>query len=234
VLSAYAVNGQKPYGRLSHNFFAGYKNRKGVLNMKKNKLFIAGMLALTFGLVLAGCPNLSGSDEDGGGGGGFDSALVTKWYTTQGAADAGGNNFMFELTSDGKPTGSSFTGGVWKFTTSNERISATCTVNGTTVDYGSAAYSVSGTVLTFSNFNGSPNIFQTLSAAGSYYKKVGTGGNGNGNGGSSNPFVGTWTGTGAASGLTLTVTDSTWEKGGDVKGTYTRSGSTATCTTTHY
>jgi hypothetical protein len=39
--------------------------------MKKNSIFMTGMLALllTFGLVLAGCPNGNDDDDDGGGGG---------------------------------------------------------------------------------------------------------------------------------------------------------------------
>jgi hypothetical protein len=49
-------------------------------------------------------------------------------------------------------------------------------------------------------------------------------------GGSSNPFVGTWFGDGGA----LTITDSTWEASEAARGSYTRSGNTATLTTTHY
>jgi hypothetical protein len=47
---------------------------------------------------------------------------------------------------------------------------------------------------------------------------------------SSNPFVGTWTGDDG----TVTITGSTWEMTGDVKGTYTRNGNRATLATTHY
>jgi hypothetical protein len=39
--------------------------------MRKNSIFMTGMLALllTFGLALAGCPNGNDDDDDGGGGG---------------------------------------------------------------------------------------------------------------------------------------------------------------------
>jgi hypothetical protein len=47
---------------------------------------------------------------------------------------------------------------------------------------------------------------------------------------SSNPFEGSWTGDDGA----LTITDSTWELAGDVKGDYTRNGNMATLTITYY
>jgi hypothetical protein len=70
--------------------------------MKKNSIFMTGMLALllAFGLVLAGCP--TDSDDDGGGGGGggggnIDSKLVGKWSRGEGTS-----NITIEITSAGE------------------------------------------------------------------------------------------------------------------------------------
>jgi hypothetical protein len=128
----------------------------------------------------------SGSNNNGndnGGSGNPDSALVAKWYIYQSAADQGGDDYAFEITSNGKMTGRAVTGDI-TVTTSNGRISATATVNGQTADAGSAGYVVNGTALTFSNLT-MPGLFYNLNLAvqpisglpispdGSYHKKAG-------------------------------------------------------------
>jgi hypothetical protein len=151
--------------------------------MKSNKFIMMGVLAvlLTFGLVMAGCGLIGNDDDDDDGG--FDRDLVAKWHSTQAAADSG-SGVVFEITAEGIFTGASFTAGEIKATTSGGRISATATVNGTTVDYGAADYVVNGTRLTFSNMSsGQPNIFTQLNnivnsslpgLTGSFYKKAGS------------------------------------------------------------
>jgi hypothetical protein len=141
---------------------------------------------ITIGAVIAagmtGCDNPAGGGEEEK----IDSALVAKWYMTQAYADAEGNNFMFEITAEGKLTGEAFTAGETTVTTSNGRINATLTLNGQTMDAGSADYNFSGTELRFSNPSSSqPNYFSTLinalnasSALGGsdcFYKKAGGG-----------------------------------------------------------
>jgi hypothetical protein len=132
-------------------------------------------MAQVFVLLLAGCDT---GLSDGGGGGGvtIDPDLVGKWYQTQAAADAGGNDFLFEFT-----TGGQFTvvgqQGVMKVTTSDDKISATATASGAPIDYGSASYDVNvtalTTTLTFSKpTGGTPNIFSILTTAQSPYYKA--------------------------------------------------------------
>jgi hypothetical protein len=195
------------------------------------KFFFTGTLcmALVCGVLVSGC---------GGGGGGIDSALVAKWHQYQADADNGANA-VFELTSDGRLLDGDLgiiTAGEWKVTVSGaKRISATCTLNGQTVDMGTADYDIQGTELTFSNFTGAPNnIFKKLdlsvSTSGGKYYRSGSGDNN----GSSNPFLGTWTGSDAdGNSYTLTITSSGWELWDIAKGAYTQNGSGATLTSTH-
>ncbi|MDR1803467.1 MAG: hypothetical protein LBQ94_07660 [Treponema sp.] len=66
--------------------------------MKKFSLVLAMLaLVLVFGLSFLSCDMGSTS-----GSGGIPAALVAKWYDTQAQANAGGNNFALEITSNGR------------------------------------------------------------------------------------------------------------------------------------
>ncbi|MDR0551956.1 MAG: hypothetical protein LBG72_08075 [Spirochaetaceae bacterium] len=150
---------------------------------------LAGAGALVFGLALAGC-------DDGGGGGGSSNsgdgtALVAKWYGTQAAADADtAAGLQWEFKADGTFTmqGNPMTG--YTYTASGGTI--TISASGQTV--ATANYSISGTVLTFSNPGG--QLGSTLFATTTVYKKAGTSAGGGG----------TPAGGGNSSGGKLTIT----------------------------
>jgi hypothetical protein len=164
--------------------------------MKTKHFSVFGLLAvlLALGLVLAGCDNGTMSEGEG-----FDSALVGTWHSTQAAADSG-EYAAFEFTADGILTGDAFTAGVVNVTTSNGRISATLTLNGNTVDAGSADYELDhGTELMFSSPSvGGMNVFTSLISgqaisiaagrAGCYYKSS----VGSSSGGFDSALVATW------------------------------------------
>jgi hypothetical protein len=120
--------------------------------MKKNKLFIMGMLAvmLAFGLVLAGCK--TDSDDGGGSGdGNRDSKLVAKWYASQFSANEDTiNGLLFELKGDGKlflVTADAST--TW--TTSGGKITTNYAGGVGTVDY-----AIEGTILTITGVGAFP------------------------------------------------------------------------------
>jgi hypothetical protein len=48
-----------------NNFSVGHKNHRGVFQMKKNRFFVLGMLALAllFGVIFTGCESPSGGDN---------------------------------------------------------------------------------------------------------------------------------------------------------------------------
>ncbi|MDR0386889.1 MAG: hypothetical protein LBH57_02510 [Treponema sp.] len=157
--------------------------------MKEIKKFLLlGLLAMTAVFGLAGCRNPAGGgnggkDEDDGS---IDSALVATWHSTQDAANSG-ESVVFEFTADGRLTGDAFTNGVATVTTSNGRISAILTLNGQSIDGGSADYTVSGTELRFSNPSNSPtnyfrilinllNVGMAIGGSDCYYKADGEGG----------------------------------------------------------
>jgi hypothetical protein len=152
------------------------------MKTKHGLFFDFAVLALTAMFALAGCGNPAG--DNSGGGGGVDSGLVAKWYSTQAAANAGGDP-VFEIDAGGNFTyGTAGADAVIKVATSDGRISATTTASGTTVDTGSAAYVVEETTLTLSDLSGSPNTFSPLyNAGGKFYKKAGGGGGDGGDGG---------------------------------------------------
>ena len=164
--------------------------------MKKKQGFFIGFAVLMIAAMftMAGCDNgigegnndgtgggSNGGTGGGSGGGGIDNALVAKWHSTQAAADSG-TSTVFEITADGNMTGEAFTTPV-QVTTSAGRISAVTTVNGQTVDGGSANYVVEGTTLRFSNPSTAGGYFTSLIAGqdfsialggdGKYHKKAG-------------------------------------------------------------
>jgi hypothetical protein len=113
-------------------------------------------------------PGTGGPDTPGIGVPGtevIDENLVATWHSTQAAADSG-TSVTVEFTFDGKMilAGQSPETVIMVTTTSGGRISATATMMGVTVDFGSAAYVVEGTTLVFDNFSGgSPvNYFYNL------------------------------------------------------------------------
>jgi hypothetical protein len=143
----------------------------------KNIIKQFGSIALTAILIFS----MAACDDGGGDGNGGDNtpsggaALVAKWYSSQAAADADGDNPTYEFKSDGKLIVASMDAG-YTYTATATSI----TVKNSGVDLGTATYAVSGTKLTLSNV-GNSGLY-----AGDYYKK----------GSGTNPPSGEWTWTG--------------------------------------
>jgi hypothetical protein len=109
----------------------------------KNKLFLAGMLAmaLTFGLVLTGCP--TDADDDGGGGGSLPSAnAVGTWVPD------GGDSITLKINADG--TGE-YDGGEYSKYPATVTADTLKFKSDSGHDAGSAKYTVTGTTLTLSD-----------------------------------------------------------------------------------
>jgi hypothetical protein len=122
--------------------------------MKKNSIFMTGMLAvlLAFGLVLTGCP----TDSDDGGGG-IDSKLVGTWLN----AGEGMDSLTIVITGDGKLTrGVTGLPGAEYDVVENEGT-ITISLSGTT--HGTAKWSVSddGTTLTLTEGTGDLTYYTT-------------------------------------------------------------------------
>jgi hypothetical protein len=114
----------------------------------KHGLFLGfTVLALTAMFALAGCDPNGGNDETGG----LDSTLVAKWYTYPTQVDDPDAAPMFEITASGRLISDANTNGEINVTTSGGIISATVTLNGQTVESGTANYTVTGKRLLLSN-----------------------------------------------------------------------------------
>jgi hypothetical protein len=197
--------------------------RKGVFYMKRDSFFRAGILALALMFAMAGIGCETGTN--GGGKAGLDKALVAKWYIYPTQVDDPDEEPVFEISSDGRLTGSSVSElAEILVTTSGKKISATVTVNGETAESGTATYSVTGNKLLLTNpmLNGAQggvflpfitaiqlaqSIGASLGADGHFHKSGasgasggeeggGTGGTGTGTGGTGTGTGGTGTGTG--------------------------------------
>jgi len=127
------------------------------INIMKNILKLLGIIVFVtiIGFTMTACGDGNGS------GGKIPAELAAKWYLSQAAADAGGADYSFEITSAGKYQGGgsdtwqdvSVNGNTITFSVAGHKISV-------------ASFSVSGTILTvsresFGNF--SPGL---------YYKKA--------------------------------------------------------------
>jgi fibronectin type 3 domain-containing protein len=98
----------------------------------------------------------------------IDSALVAKWHLTQEDAN-NGQYAVFEFTAGGYLTSDAFDAFpevVITVTTSKGRLSTTLTLNGQTIDGGSADYTVSGTELRFSNMSADAPLLSLLGGGG--------------------------------------------------------------------
>jgi hypothetical protein len=110
-------------------------NREGVLQMKKNTCFVAGMLAvmLVFGLAVVGCDNGTTSSSnngnnssDNGNNGGGDDDVTGNW---------GG-------TVNGEYVSVTIASGSWTLSTTGFSDYGTYTMNGTTASLRSNKYNV--------------------------------------------------------------------------------------------
>jgi hypothetical protein len=117
-------------------------------NMAKIKALIMLVILAAFGILIAGCENGTGgtNGEDS-----LDKALVGKWYTYPTQVDDPEAEPMFEITASGRLISEANTNGEINVTTSGGIISAAVTLNGQTVESGTANYTVTGTTLLLSN-----------------------------------------------------------------------------------
>ncbi|MCL2044198.1 MAG: hypothetical protein FWG89_08670 [Treponema sp.] len=113
------------------------------------KFFGLIALAAVIGLSMTACP----MDEGGGNGSGSGSnSLEAKWYMTQEAADIGGNDWIFEITNEGKfVLKDDHDTDVFSYTAAGGVITISLSEQGQSMTMGTVDYLLSGTELTLSN-----------------------------------------------------------------------------------
>ena len=117
-------------------------------------------LALVLGLAFVSCDDGSGN---GGGSSGIPAELVARWYASQADANAGGNNYTLEITSNGRYI---FGSNDLPCSVSGNTLTV-YTTGGNYVNF-AYTYTLSGTELTLVRAGNSSTAGTTLK----YYKKA--------------------------------------------------------------